>query len=69
VPNPSRFGGLFQSAAAQDGCRLAERPCAPGQHEDAGRPVYYSWVESELGAGSTFFLEVPLDVEQQVGNA
>jgi signal transduction histidine kinase len=23
-------------------------------------------VESELGAGSTFFLEVPVDVEQQV---
>jgi signal transduction histidine kinase len=27
------------------------------------------WVESEVGAGSTFFLEVPIDVEQQVGNA
>jgi signal transduction histidine kinase len=27
------------------------------------------WVESEVGAGSTFFLEVPVDVEQQVGNA
>ena len=27
------------------------------------------WVESERGAGSTFFLEVPVDVEQQVGNA
>ena len=27
------------------------------------------WVESEIGAGSTFFLEVPVDVEQQVGNA
>jgi len=27
------------------------------------------WVESKLGAGSTFFLEVPVDVEQQVGNA
>ena len=25
------------------------------------------WVESELGAVSTFF-EVPVDVEQQVGN-
>jgi signal transduction histidine kinase len=27
------------------------------------------WVESELGAGSTFFFEVPVDVEQQVVNA
>jgi signal transduction histidine kinase len=27
------------------------------------------WVESEVGAGSTFFLEVPIDLEQQVGNA
>jgi len=27
------------------------------------------WVESKLGAGSTFFLEVPIDLEQQVGNA
>jgi signal transduction histidine kinase len=27
------------------------------------------WVESEVGAGSTFFLEVPVDVQQQVGNA
>ena len=27
------------------------------------------WVESEIGAGSTFFLEVPVDVEQQVGDA
>jgi signal transduction histidine kinase len=27
------------------------------------------WVESEIGAGSTFFLEVPVAVEQQVGNA
>jgi hypothetical protein len=27
------------------------------------------WVESELGAGSTFFLQVAVDVEQQVVNA
>jgi signal transduction histidine kinase len=27
------------------------------------------WVESALGAGSTFFLNVPIKVEQQVGNA
>src|SRR5262249_44726952 len=27
------------------------------------------WVESEIGAGSTFFLEVPVDVEQQGGRA
>jgi light-regulated signal transduction histidine kinase (bacteriophytochrome) len=26
------------------------------------------WVESEVGAVSTFFVEVPVDVEQQVGN-
>jgi hypothetical protein len=31
---------------------------------DAGRPVCYSWVESSLVPA-----EVPLDVEQQVGNA
>jgi signal transduction histidine kinase len=27
------------------------------------------WVESELGCGSTFFVNVPVEVEQQVGNA
>jgi signal transduction histidine kinase len=27
------------------------------------------WVESELGCGSTFFVNVPVEVEQQVGDA
>jgi hypothetical protein len=32
-------------------------------------PAARIWVESELGAGSTFFLKVAVDVEQQVVNA